>query len=404
MITIDPQSSSATSRIQSAIERAHQAGGGMVRLEPGEHLSGTLRLLSGVHLHLAPGAVLLGSEDPNDYTDAPGSFVDAVGSDRGRSLILAHDAEDVGISGPGTINGRGGCFSGHRPMLLRFIHCRRVTVRDVRLRDSAAWVQHYLTCEDVHVTGVRVDSHANGNNDGINLDGCARVRVSDCHFDCGDDAFTLKCTTETPCRDVVVTNCLFSSECNGIKFGTESIGGFENVHISNCVVMDTALCGITVASVDGAFLRDVTLSQISMRNVGCALFMRLGARGYHLPPEHSPRPLGSLERVTLRDISAEVRGPEGSAVLGHPDRPIRDLLIENFHARHPGGADAADAAREVPELSGEYPQYDKWGMLPAHTLYCRHVDGLTLRNVRGEPREPDARPDILLHNTSLKID
>lgn len=377
--------------LQPEIDRVHEAGGGVVRVPPGLHETGTLFLRSRVELHLEPGAVLLGSRDPAAYSDAVEGFRDAVGSDRGRALIVAHHCEDVAITGGGTIDGQGAGFGGHRPMLLRFIDCRGVRVRDVRLKDSAAWVQHYLRCDDVLVSGVRVDSHANGNNDGINLDGCSRVRVSDCRFDCGDDALTLKCTTSAPCRDITITNCVLQSDCNGIKFGTESVGGFENITISNCVIHDTRLCGITVATVDGAFLRDVLISNITMRDVGCGLFVRLGSRGLNLPPGTN-RPVGSLERVTIRDVQGRITGSHGNAVLGLPGHPIRDLRLENVHLLSPGGGTAEEALREVPEIPEEYPQFDKWGRLPAHGLFVRHVHRLTVRDFRSEPGQADARP------------
>lgn len=383
------------SALQKAIDSAHAAGGGRVSLPPGRHETGTLFLKSGVELHLEMGAELLGSSNSEDYASAVEGFRDAVGTDRGRALIVADHAENVAITGPGVIDGRGQGFDGHRPMLLRFINCRGVRVRDVRLKDSAAWLQHYLRCDDVLVSGVTVDSHANGNNDGINLDGCSRVRVSDCRFDCGDDALTLKCTTSAACRDITISNCVLKSDCNGIKFGTESVGGFENITITDCVVHDTRLCGITVASVDGAFLRDVLISNITMRDVGCGLFFRLGSRGLNLAAGEA-RPVGSLERVTIRDVQGLITGSEGSALLGLPGTPIRDVRLENIHLRVPGGGTESDAARDVPEIPHEYPQYDKWGHFPAFGLYARHVRGLALRDIRIDASNRDARPAIRL--------
>ena len=290
--------------------------------------------------------MLLGSKDIADYT-ALMEFRDAVGTDRGQALIFAHRKENVTIEGRGTIDGQGEGFKDPRPMILRFLECRVVTVTEITLKDSAAWVQHYLGCEDVMIRGVRVDSNCNGNNDGINLDGCQRVVVSDCHFSAGDDAFTLKCTTHRPCRDIVVTNCLFKSDCNGIKFGTESIGGFENVTISNCVVYDTRLCGITVATVDGAFLQDVLISGITMRNVGGAIFVRLGSRGYHLPKEVKSRPVGHLRRLVIRDVQATGVDRIGSAIIGMPDHPIEDVTVENVRILSEGGGHGRGSGQAV---------------------------------------------------------
>jgi polygalacturonase len=446
-----------TKAVQDAIDAAdHFDEGGTVYIKPGRYLCGTLHLRSNVTLHLSAGAVILGSRNPDDYPGNLMPFRDAVGADRGKALIYAHNARNICIEGQGTIDGQGKGIAHPRPMLLRILGCTGVTVRNVTLKDSAAWVQHYLRCTDVQIIGVRVTSHCNSNNDGINLDGCQRVVVSGCHFSAGDDAFTLKCTTSTPCRDVAVSNCLFQSECNGIKFGTESIGGFENITISNCVVYDTHLCGLTVATVDGAFLRNVLISNIAMRNVGGAIFVRLGSRGYNLPKDVVQRPVGSLTGLVIRDITATGVDAIGSAILGLEDRPIEDVTLENIRisdviyppdpvpAKEPPAQEGAeqdvqrpigyletvddlephevaefievDEANEAalaenesavpawqvpnprtgeasaagpvniiqdpfPEKPAEYPQYNHWGRFPAG-LYCRHIRGLRLRNVR----------------------
>jgi len=390
--------SKETCALQEAIDACAASGGGTVVFPSGRYLSGTLLLKSNVTLHVGAGATLLGSPDSEDYTTDIMGFRDAVGADRGRALIVAYQQENVAIEGRGVIDGQGKDWKDARPMILRFLECQKVSVTDVTLKDSGAWVQHYLACSDVMIRGVRVDSHCNSNNDGINLDGCERVVMSDCHFSAGDDAFTLKCTSERPCRDVVVTNCLFQSECNGIKFGTESVGGFENITISNCVVYDTALCGLTVATVDGAFLRNVTISNIVMRNVGGAIFMRLGSRGYHVPPEVQPRPAGSFQRVVIRDIIASGVDGMGSAILGLEDKPIEDVILENIFISGVGGG--SRLAAPLAERPMEYPQYNHWGPFPAHGLFCRHVKGLQIRNLKVSVASPDARPALLFEDVT----
>jgi len=384
-----------TKAIQTAIDAAASTGG-TVLFPAGRYRSGTIVLRSGITLKLAAGATLVGSRELADYPAELAPFRDAVGVDRGRTLVLAHKVTDIAIEGPGTIDGQGAGWGDPRPMILRLIDCTRVRVTDLTLRDSAAWVQHYLGCEDLYLRGVKVDSRVNGNNDGLNLDGCQRVRVSDCHFSSGDDALTLKCTTARACRDITITNCLLSSHCNALKFGTESqAGGFENIVISNIAVYDTRLCGITVATVDGAPVRDVVIAGVSMRNVGAAIFVRLGARGYHLPKEVQPRPVGCLQTLILRDIHARTTDRIGSAILGLPGRPIENVLLDGLTIESPGNATAAEAARIPEELPAMYPQFTEWGgPFPAYGLFCRHVRGLTIANAGFTLLKPDPRPAI----------
>ena len=86
------------------------------------------------------------------------------------------------------------------------------------------------------VDGIRVRSRCNGNNDGIDIDCCHRVRIANCDISSGDDAIVLKSTAARPCRDVAVTNCVLTTACNCFKLGTESTGGFKDITIANCVV------------------------------------------------------------------------------------------------------------------------------------------------------------------------
>ena len=227
-----------TTAIQSAVDACSKRGGA-VFFPPGAYLSGTIVLKSGVTLHLSPGSVLRGSTRLADYPSRVPAMRSYADNYTDKSLIYAENVHDVGIEGRGVIDGQGGAFKGDyklRPYTLRFIGCRNVWVSDVALRDSPMWVQHYLGCENVSIRGVEVRSRVNLNNDGIDIDSCERVRISDCDVWTGDDSIVLKSTTARPCKDVVITNCILSSLCNALKMGTESNGGFENTAISNCTI------------------------------------------------------------------------------------------------------------------------------------------------------------------------
>ena len=238
-------------------------------------------------LHLEAGATLLGSPNLADYPPTiPGlrSYADNYTE---RSLIYAENADRIALYGQGVIDGQGAAFKGPykaRPFLLRFVACRDVVMRDLTLQDSPMWVQHYLACEGVVIAGLTVRSRCNGNNDGIDIDGCTRVRIAHCDIRSGDDAIVLKSTLARPCRDVAVTNCILSSNCNAFKLGTESNGGFENITLSNCTMHDTRLAGIALESVDGGTLDRVTIQNVVMDQVRCPLFIRLGNRARSFQP------------------------------------------------------------------------------------------------------------------------
>ncbi len=395
-----------TGSLQQQIDACHHAGGGEVTILPGRHTTGSLVLKDNVHLRLMPGAVLTGSTDIADYQNAGVPlFIDAVGGERGHALIFAQNARNIGVSGPGVIDGNGLSFAknNHRPMLLRFIGCTGVRIREITLKDSAAWVQHYLDCEDVLIDGITVDSLHCSNNDGINLDGCRRVTVANCRINSKDDAITLKTTTAAACRDITITNCTLTTECNGFKMGTESKGDMRNITVSNIAMHRVRLCGIEILSVDGANIDNVNISNVTMDEVGGAFFIRLGQRGLN---ESIARP-GSVRNISItnvtaliRDLTPDVIDPRWeiahgarspSSIMGLPGFPVENVFLGNISIHHIGTGTPEDVTRPVEEKPAEYPQWERWGPLPAWGLYMRHARNVTGRDLRFRLQSPDAR-------------
>ncbi|MEW6235358.1 MAG: glycosyl hydrolase family 28 protein, partial [Candidatus Omnitrophota bacterium] len=226
-----------TQAIQSAIDDAAQAGGGVVLIPAGSFLTGAIFMKSRLTLHLQSGAALLGSKDIVDYATTIPQIRSYTDNYVKQSLIYGENLEDIAITGRGTIDGQGAAFRWkeykNRPYIIRFISCRHVLIEDIFLKNSPMWMQHYLACEDVTVRGIRVVNHSTYNNDGIDIDSCRNVRISDCSFDSDDDALCLKSTTGRPCEDIAITNCVLSSHCNAFKMGTESNGGFTDIAVSN---------------------------------------------------------------------------------------------------------------------------------------------------------------------------
>ncbi|MDE6582417.1 MAG: hypothetical protein K2K47_07820, partial [Duncaniella sp.] len=214
----------------------------------GSYKTGCIFLRGNVTLHLENGATLYGSTDINDYIPVTTDYVSLRTHTPTIQLIYADNADNVAITGEGTIDGRGKAFPKlswndegiTRPHLLRMIRCRDVKVEGVTLKNSGCWMQHYLACDRVKISGITVINRNNYNNDALDLDGCHDVTVSDMIADSDDDAITLKSTSPRLCEDIVISNCVVSSHCNAIKLGTESNGGFRNIIIRGLAVKPSA--------------------------------------------------------------------------------------------------------------------------------------------------------------------
>ena len=395
-----------TPAIQKAVDRCAKQGGGTVHLPAGTYLSGTIHLRSHVTLHLAAGATLLGSTSLEHYPENAQKLRSYTENYVTRSLIYGEKLENVSITGRGTIDGQGASFADRfgstykkRPYIMRLIECEDVLVENVTIRNSPMWVQHYLGCRDVALRGITVKSRVAANNDGININSCRNVRISDCHIVSGDDAIVLKSSSKLPTKHVTITNCVLSSHCNAFKLGTESNGGFQDIAVSNLVIYDTRLAGIALEEVDGGTLVRVGISNVVMRDVGCALFLRLGNRARPYPGQKKPG-MGAMHDVMISNVQATGVGTTGGSITGQPGHPMQNVTLSNIRISHRGGGTLEDARREVPMRPEDYPEFSMFGRLPSYGLFVRHVEGLHLYNVHLDFAKSDLRPAVVLKNAS----
>jgi len=389
-----------TRSIQAAIEACSKAGGGTVYFPSGKYLSGTIYLKSFVSLLLEAGAILTGSKNITDYPATVSKIRSYTDNYTEKSLVYGEGLEHIAIIGQGTIDGNGASFEyngsyKNRPYMIRIINCRKVLIRDVNLINSPMWVQHYLACEDVTIDAVSVSSRVNKNNDGIDIDGCENVRISNCLVFSEDDGIVLKSTLDKVCKNVTITNCVISSMENAFKMGTETNGGFQNIVFSNSTIYDTRRCGISLQLVDGGTLNDVSVSNITMNNVDGAISIRLGNRARPYIANMLKPDVGKLKNVIISNIQATNIGKIGCSVVGLTGHPVENILLENIRITFKGGGTPDLVSREIPEIAEAYPQYEMFGMLPAYGFYCRHAENVWFNHIELYFDEPEARPAIV---------
>ncbi|MCE5270125.1 glycoside hydrolase [bacterium] len=404
-----------TRAIQAAVDSAAAAGGGAVRFPPGRYLSGTIVLKSHVSLHLGEGAVLLGSTRTGDYPRHVPAFRSYTDNYVTQSLIYAEGQHDIAITGRGTLDGQGAAYPWEeyrdRPDVIRMVDCRDILIEGIHLRNSALWMQHYLACDNLRIQGIEVYNHSTFNNDMLDIDCCHNVTVSDCRGDCDDDGITLKSTAGRATENVTITGCFVRAGCNAIKLGTESNGGFKNIVISNCAIdswfgkpgfygMPLGIAGIALEIVDGGTLENVTVSNISLRNVSVPLFLRLANRARPFKDGMEKPGIGSFSNVVISNIVASCLDASGSSITGLPGHPIRNVTLSNIRITAPGGGTRQEFLKPVPELEKDYPEATMFGNLPACGFYCRHVEGLRLRDVDIQVDSADARPAMVFEDVA----
>ena len=267
--------------IQQAIDECSANGGGTVLL-PANHtfMSGPLCLKSNVDLHLEATAVLLANPDEGIYK------LSAFGENRGEGMmwIYANGADNISITGKGTIHGNGIAFMGKelddsyelkpvttfdpRPHVLTLIGVNKLSIRDITIRDGAYWTVHLIGCDGAVIDGINLLNNLKiRNGDGIDLDHSRNVRISNCHITSGDDCICLKNRREFEqygsCHDITVTNCVMTSRSCAIKIGSENMDSIYNVVFDNCVITRSNR-GLGIQNRDEGTVTDVMFSNIIM--------------------------------------------------------------------------------------------------------------------------------------------
>ena len=260
-----------TAAIQRAIDECSQSGGGRVVVSGGTFLVKPFRLRSGVELHIAADGRILGSGDWRDYPNR-GDMKHVISANlpraRDAALIWADEADRISITGTGAIDGNGTCFvkpvegaAGKKwkferiggfdqspPRVVFFAGCRDVTVKDVLLvNQPAGWGYWVHDCDRVVFDRCRIRSDVTyPNNDGIHINACRDVSISNCEIEAGDDAIVVRCNTRSlrerkPCERVTVRNCDLRSYANCIRIGWCREGTIRDCSFSDIVCHDSTV-------------------------------------------------------------------------------------------------------------------------------------------------------------------
>ena len=446
-----------TAAINKAIDSAAAAGGGTVYFPAGNYLSVSIRLKSNIALYLDHGATIIAANtsdnikydppEPNDWD----KYQDFGHSHWHNSLIWGENLTNVSILGTGTIWGRGLVRSGsqsrtqpqndslnkaragepkmpfdypnpreavepgwgNKSISLKL--CRNVIIRDVSILHGGHFAILATGVDNLTIDNLKIDT----NRDGIDIDACRNVRISNCTvnspFDdgiCTKSSFALGYARAT--ENVTITNCQVSGYDEGtlldgtfkrdynrytvsgptgrIKFGTESNGGFKNITISNCVF---DYCrGLALETVDGGLLEDVAITNITMRDVANSpIFLRLGRR---LRGPQGP-PVGALRRVSISNVIVYNAEPKYASIIsGIPGHDIEDVRLSNIRIYYKGGGTRQQAELDPPENENDYPEPARFGEMPAYGFFIRHVKGMEMSDVEVSYLKDEARSAFIL--------
>lgn len=325
-----------TAAIQRAIDAAAAVGkGARVLLRAGrKYLTGPLTLKGGIDFHLQGDAALLVSVRAEDYPDPLAGVLHAKGAD------------DLTISGTGTIDGRSPEFmesydaagewwvpKSFRPRLVVLENCENLRIRDITLRRAPSWTVHLVGCRKVLVDHITILNQMDVPNcDGIDPDHCQDVEIRNCHIVCGDDAIVIK-TTERfpqygPSRNIWVHDCVLETQDSGLKIGTETTQDIHDVLFERCEIKQGCR-GLTIQLRDEGNVYNILFRNISFtaRYFSAPWWGRGEAISFTAIPRTPETKLGRIYNVKVLDVRG--RAENSIRIDGYPTRGhIGDILLE----------------------------------------------------------------------------
>lgn len=431
-----------TEAIRKAIDECARHGGGSVYFPAGIYLTGPIHLQNHVTLYIEAGATILFSRDFHDYPPVPTRWegVECYGFS---PLVYGKDLENVSIMGRGTLDGQGevwwnelrqrrqqgaitpqtkmeqelarlnpgyetaGSGGGGRemqflrPPLVQLMNCTNVRLDGLTHKNSPFWNTHLVYCQDVVIQNVRFQNPADGpNTDGLDIDSCRNVMVSNCTFDVGDDCICLKSGIDEdgrrvgkPTENVTITNCTMLHGHGGVVIGSEIAGCIRNVTISNCIFLGTDR-GIRMKSRRGrgGTVEDICVNNIMMKDVLCPfvmnLFYRCGAKPddsvFSLEEQPVNEATSIFRNIFLSNIVARDVRAAASFFHGLPEMPIENVTLHDITIEmsqspdEPGGKPAMVFGLETMAGRGIVGKYLKRFSFNHVTLKTRQTEGVLI--------------------------
>jgi hypothetical protein len=383
----------ATPAIQKAVDACAGAGGGLVLLPSGEYTCGTITMRSHIRLLLEAGCTLYASKDEKVINHS--------------ALIYGENLEDISIEGRGKIDGQAEYTwmdkpqhidmniyeqqlnaeksgfplqrtypSGSKvhPFMIFLINCNNISIRDLSFVRSRSWTIHPWGCENVVISGISIFNSVTEGvwADGIDIDCCKDVHISDCTIQAGDDAIVLKTSQPRgllarPCENVTVTNCRLTSASCALKLGTESFADFRHIVFDNCVIRNSNR-GIGICVRDGATVDQVIFSNLTIECTRHAWFWWGNGEPiwFVLWKRNENSRLGSIKNVLVQNVLATAQG--SSLIEGFPGRPLQGITLN-----------------QVKIIMSEDSTKDR---RTTHALICKRVDDLKVTDLEIKWQEP----------------
>jgi polygalacturonase/lysophospholipase L1-like esterase len=363
--------------IAKAIDKANAIGGGVVVIPEGEWLTKAIHFKSNVALHLNKAAVLLFSDDPNDYLPAVRSSWEGLECYNYSPLIYALECSNIAIAGEGEIKAKMDVWekwfarptahmesikrlynwawnykpvnerqmvndtSHMRPQFIQFNRSENILLDGIHITNSPFWTIHLFLAKNVVIKNLKVYAHGH-NNDGVDPEMSQNVLIENCTFDQGDDAIAIKSgrnpegwRLKTPSKNIVIRNITVKNGHQLVAIGSELSGGIENLFVDNCTVVDGAklnhLLYIKTNERMGGYVKNIYVTNIKCGKIDQGVLGIETDVLYQwktLVPTYERR-LTPIKDIYLKNITAsDVKFI--SRILGENELPVENVYLKNI--------------------------------------------------------------------------
>ncbi len=422
--------------IQGAIDSLKEKGG-TVFIPKGRYFTNTIYLKSNITLFVSNQAELVSiSCEDNEKSKVPLC----------KAVICAENAENICLTGGGTINGNGLTYTNEpkvaepfyalekfntylrvieprkrgrggkntvRNNIINFFNCKNINVNNIILKDPAVWTCVFTNCFNVYINNVVLDNHTHiANSDGIDICGGENYTIRHCFIATGDDAIVLK-PIDFPIKKVKVSDCEIMSGANCFKIGTETQYDVSDITVDNCYFfmpngITRGYSGIAIESCDGANIKDVNISDIIMDGISSPLLIWLGNRF-----KYDKKEVGTIQNISLKNIKAE-RIEMPCAIVGCVHNKtahyVKNVSIDNFTATYRDTGEQLNIRKKVGEYTmGGYPditrvshiyykshEKSKYWDLPCYGVCVKHAENIDYKNIKIKPRSCNKREEFYL--------
>lgn len=390
-----------TKLINKTIENLSAKGGGTLYFPAGKYLTGPIKLKSNITIDLESGAVLLFSDNFDDYLPFVEMRYEGVVMKSFSPLFYAVDQENITIKGRGLIDGQGKKWWDEfyrviidlqkngvqdlnkyqplwdkendveelykqtnedyvntlkrrffRPPLFQPIRCKNILIEGVKIVNSPFWTINPEFCQNITVKGVTIINPPSPNTDGINPSSCKDVHISDCHISVGDDCITLKSGRDlqgrnyaTPCENITITNCTMLAGHGGVVIGSEMSGDVRKVTISNCV-FDGTNRGIRIKSTRGrgGIVEEIRVSNVVMKNIKDEAII-LNLYYSKMPREEITERTPIFRNIHVSNLTGS-NVNTAVKILGLEEMPVSEISLNNINIASERGV-TIDRAKNI---------------------------------------------------------